>query len=81
MTGGAQTHQLHFVLNLVFCLVKADLKSRSAPRLAPAWEGTVTYHKGYRANSSPGSVHWGDCTPPIRIDVVSFHIAEASVVV
>lgn len=66
---------------LVFHLVKADVKSRSVPQLALTWEEIVTYHKGYRADSSPGSVHWGNCTPSIRINVVSFHIAEASVVI
>lgn len=64
----------------VFCLVK-DLKSRSAPWLAPPWEEKVAYHKGYGANSSPGSVHWGNRTPAIGINVVSFHITEASVVI
>lgn len=81
MTRGAQTHQLHFVQDLVFCLVKAALRSRWAPQLAAAWEEAVTHHQGYGAHAAPGSVHGGHGAPAIRVDVVALHVAEARVVI
>lgn len=78
------THSVDVVLKKLhrerlFRRLRWYLKSRPGSWPWPARK--QTHHEGYGADSPPGRVHGGYCTPSIGLDVVSFHITEARVVI